>query len=387
MLRLDTFWGYEKDAPLLKLNRGYLQKNGDDLFPRVAKWPALAGVPEGSEKVVLVSVDKPDRIFVADAERTFRHDDNRAEFVKLLAHLSSSFGDYAQGLSYVASFLRLFLDDATVVPLLQHLNAQERFVPGYWKHEAIKFATDAYVFQDLITRFLPKVAEHLKKNGVDPSVYCQKWFVGLCVHVLPFEYLFPYFEGFLEGGYQYSFKWGLSLINQLQDQLLKTNDPSTLFGLLRLDSKFIAHDEEFNKLLDRVFEGVKAYDLSDIDFKSLREKIYDLHLRARVEAAHKLLNKKDDDSDDEIEDCQICKDDFPEVFCKECKLKICETCHNKPPAGSTHLRAHKVKPIEEEEEEEEEEEKESDEEKEEKEEKKADKDIGKVAESLEKLNV
>lgn len=52
----------------------------DVLFTRVGKWPALAGVPVGGE-VVLVAVDKPDRIFVADAERTFRHDDNRAEFV------------------------------------------------------------------------------------------------------------------------------------------------------------------------------------------------------------------------------------------------------------------------------------------------------------------
>jgi hypothetical protein len=164
MLRNDTFWGYEKEAPLLKLNRGYLQSQGDPLFARVGSWLSLAGVG-GADTVVLVDVTNPDRIFVADAERTFRHDVNRKRFVQLLAHLAGKFGDYAQGLSYVASFLSLTLPESEVVALITELNNNERYVPGYWKHEAVKFATDAYVFQELANKFVPKVS-------TKPHYYC-----------------------------------------------------------------------------------------------------------------------------------------------------------------------------------------------------------------------
>ena len=156
MLRNETFWGSEKEAPLLKLNRGYLQSQGDLLYPRVNSWLKQSGVTDYGT-VSLVEVANPDRIFVADAERTFRDDVNRARFVRLLAHLAKEFGDYAQGLSYVASFLSLTMPESEVVALITQLNNDEKYVPGYWKHEAIKFATDAYVFQELANKFVPKV--------------------------------------------------------------------------------------------------------------------------------------------------------------------------------------------------------------------------------------
>lgn len=90
---------------------------------------------------------------------------------------------------------------------------------------------------------------------MDPSSFCQKWFVGLCVHVLPFEYLFQYFEGFLEGGHKFLFQFGLSLIHQLQDKLLALhNNHSVTLGLLRLDPSFIPHDVKFDEMIKKVSE-------------------------------------------------------------------------------------------------------------------------------------
>eukprot|EP00960_Hanusia_phi_P001764 50549-Hanusia_phi.AAC.1 len=41
---------------------------------------------------------------------------------------------------------------------------------------------------------LQEVAEHLEKAGLVPEAYAQKWFVGLCVHTMPFEALLDLFE-------------------------------------------------------------------------------------------------------------------------------------------------------------------------------------------------
>lgn len=93
-----------------------------------------------------------------------------------------------------------------------------------------------------------------------------------------------------------------------------------------------------------MFAGTKDYNLDDIDFKELRAKTYEKYLKARIESAKKQQEAKD--SDDEIEDCpvsssppsssillyplldsvfdpvQLCNDDLPEVYCKECKIKV-----------------------------------------------------------------
>lgn len=37
-----------------------------------------------------------------------------------------------------------------------------------------------------------------------PETYCQKWFVGLCVHVLPFSALLDFFDAFFKGGKLYA---------------------------------------------------------------------------------------------------------------------------------------------------------------------------------------
>jgi len=387
MLRSDTFWGYEKEAPLLKLNRGYLQSERESLFSRVDSWVALAGL-SNSDNVVFVEVENPGlkRIIVADAERTFRHDDNRARFVKLLSHVAAKFGDYAQGMSYVASFLSLTIPEKEVVALLTEINNNEKYLPGYWKAEAVKFATDAYVFQELAIKFEPKVANHLRANGVDPSSYCQKWFVGLCVHVLPFKHLFRFFEGFLNGGYKFLMQFGLSLFHELEQQLLAVDkNHAVFFGLLRLDPAFIPHDDKFDILVNSIFEGTKNYNLDGTNFSQLRAETYDRYLRARMESATNHQAAKD--SDDEIEDCPLCNDDLPEVYCKECKIKICENCHNNPPAGSSHLRAHKVKPLDDSDEEEEESEDDGDDEEEKEKGGKKSDVVDNMTAGLEKLNV
>jgi hypothetical protein len=356
MLKADTFWEYEREAPLLNLNKGFLEQEGELLFDRVAAWPTLAGVDSSTiNGVSIPAVEKPDRIFIADAERTFRHKENQDKFVRLLAYLDSKFGDYAQGLGYVSSFLLLTIEEANAIALLSHLNSSKRYIPGYWKHEAVAFATDAYVFQELVGKFFPQVAAHLQKNTIDPATYCQKWFVGLCVHVLPFEVLFHFFEKFFAGGFEFLMKFGLSLIKHLETQLLAiNNNPASIFALLRLDPKVVSHDSEF--LMDMV-NGADEFDFSGIDFESLRSSVYQKYLQKRLASAKEA---KEATVDDEIEDCQICLDDFPEVYCKECDLKICENCHASPPSKSTHKPEHRVMPIDLEDEEDEKEEDEED---------------------------
>ena len=73
-------------------------------------------------------------------------------------------------------------------------------IRSFWHHEPIAFATDAYVFDHLLSRHLPDVHSRLASAALFPETYCQKWFVGLCVHVLPFSALLDFFDAFFKHG-------------------------------------------------------------------------------------------------------------------------------------------------------------------------------------------
>ncbi len=248
MLKLPNFWHDEEEATLLVRNQGFLERKGDEVYEIVKDWPQLVGILDEVKQPSWPNLDEVSeenqRIVLRDAERTFRGDAQRKTLQKVLTALIKDFDDYAQGMSYVTSFLLLTLDESVVASVITEMNANKKYIPGYWKHEAVGFATDAHVFDELLSTHYPNVQEHLKKHFVLPETYCQKWFVGLNVHILHFESLFEFFEGFLRHGFTYLFQFGLSLIAHIKDELLRTKDVTKIYELLRLDTKhpFVSDD-------------------------------------------------------------------------------------------------------------------------------------------------
>lgn len=225
MLRNENFWNEEKDAPLLTKNRGYLKPNdpNTEVLERVSKWPSIMGIQDENKEINLSEVNispEHERIVIKDAERTFFGSEDRKHLIQVLNYLCSEFKEYAQAASYVTSFLLLHLDVKTVISMLLKMNFDPKYVPGYWRSEAVALATDGYVFDSLLAKRFPEVHSHLAKNFIFPETYVQKWFSGLSIHVLPFEAIYPFFEDFLKNGYVSLFQFGLSLIDQHKEELL-----------------------------------------------------------------------------------------------------------------------------------------------------------------------
>eukprot|EP01114_Cavostelium_apophysatum_P017182 TRINITY_DN5041_c0_g1_i1.p1 TRINITY_DN5041_c0_g1~~TRINITY_DN5041_c0_g1_i1.p1 ORF type:complete len:368 (+),score=89.70 TRINITY_DN5041_c0_g1_i1:1302-2405(+) len=350
MLRNPDFWKHEGDAPLLTKNRGFINRDStDQLLERAAKWPSL--LPLDSAPAPKVPFEKysiegePDRVVIKDAERTFFGDEHRKHLIRVLSYLRSEFGDYAQGASYVTSFLMLFLDVDVVVKIMLLLNQNQRYLPGYWKAEAVAFATDAFVFERMLSDFNPAVQKHLVEKFVFPNTYVQKWFVGLGIHVLPFEALFDFFEEFFASGYPFLFRFGLSLVDKVQEPLLKAKEAAKIFSLLRLDDR--AEEDQSVAIV----RDAKNFDLSKYSFDTLRPQLFNEKLKAQLDAAAKAMEAKkeedDDDSEDEEEgeECGICTEMIPDFYCLTCKVLLCESCHED--SKKPHKKEHKVKPIDE----------------------------------------
>jgi hypothetical protein len=216
------------------------------ILEQTAKWPALCG----ADKVTSLPAVKPvagagtsESILWRDAERTFKTEPFREQMIKVLELVAD--GDYHQGMGYLTGFLLLLVPPGDVSKMLHRIGTDDKYTPGYWKGQPEAFVRDAQVYMELVKIRFPAVGAHLEKASLVPEAYAQKWFVGLCVHTMPFATLVKVFEAFLSEGYMFLFKLSLAIVEALQERIVATNtgEVNKLFELLRLDAKMFPDTE------------------------------------------------------------------------------------------------------------------------------------------------
>lgn len=217
---------------------------------RAALWPGyIPQLDDAVEHNQLSDMEKvwlsASRIAKADVVRLFSTRVMQSRLLQALTFLETRIGAYSQGMAFCTAFVLLFLPDAKAVAIILRLATDERYLKGcgaatararanahsriacasFWHHEPIAFATDAYVFDHLLSVHVPDVHAHLAAALLFPETYCQKcvpatvhyllpllahsqpllrrWFIGLCVHVLPFSALLDFYDAFLKEGRTY----------------------------------------------------------------------------------------------------------------------------------------------------------------------------------------
>lgn len=279
MIETVSFWKEESESPLLNRNAGFLNlESAHEIVHRVTRFPDIVWNHIGKEVHVELQHDCDDeatlRIFRLDAERTFNSSVHRTQMTEVLYTMWHEIGDYHQGLGFVVAFLLLFLPEQDVVNICSALH--RHYVPGYYKAASEAYVRDAKVYWKLLVKFFPHVAQNID-GVVPPEAFCSKWFIGLCVHVLPFKALILFFEAFLEGGVEFLFKFGLSLIKSCEADLMATNQPSIILAILRLDSEeykddyAIGVDPEKGSFYCEMVENAINFNLEDTNIEKLRK--------------------------------------------------------------------------------------------------------------------
>jgi hypothetical protein len=246
--------------------------------------------------------------------------------------LKCHFGDYAQSMSYVAATMLLGLPEEHVFAIMSVLNSDPAFIPGHWKHEASGFACDSYAAFDFIEKEMKDVIDHLKKNLIFPNMVFQKYFQGLSIHVFPFEAALQYIEEFLRHGIVFLWHFSICLFRWLKDALLSLDKIDRILAVLRLERDelerhgLLCSTEQFLSLIK---EATSMQLLGDIghwtfDLKKMREDVYTQHIKHLLEKPTKV---EDEEEEDESDDCQLCRENFPDFWCEDCVQFICEDCH------------------------------------------------------------
>eukprot|EP00310_Coccolithus_braarudii_P024694 CAMPEP_0183357662 /NCGR_PEP_ID=MMETSP0164_2-20130417/46963_1 /TAXON_ID=221442 /ORGANISM="Coccolithus pelagicus ssp braarudi, Strain PLY182g" /LENGTH=337 /DNA_ID=CAMNT_0025531339 /DNA_START=30 /DNA_END=1040 /DNA_ORIENTATION=- len=307
LLASADFWEKESGAPLLRRNAGFLLADeplSAELQERVARWPALCGADSSDGTVVPEGGCEDEaalRIFLRDAERTFSDGGHQTRMIDLLKRVWPENKDYHQGLGYTASLLMLLFDEDAAVSILLELTRNERFTPGYWKAAPDAYVRDAMVYTRLIEERHPQVHALLASACLVPEAYASKWFIGLCVHVLPFAALFDFVEAFLEEGYLFLFKFSIAIVAATSEHLLqyKSTDVNKILEVLRLDIGLYPDDYEGGAFFTRLVAEAKATKLEKEQVDTLRveegEKLAEKMRKTREREAQLAAEESDDE--------------------------------------------------------------------------------------------
>ena len=335
MLRRTNFLEEEKGSPLLLLDRGWLATQETDyLIGQVESWIATSGIEV--DPSFSVSTTAPvTRIVERDVERIFNCDSSRSVLTRVLAHVQEALADYGQGVGYAAGWLLLFLDEATTVQVLLALDRNEKYIPGYWRAEAVKFVVDAKVVGELVGNFFGPLLGILEEQGVFPQTFAQKWFVGLGIQVLHFEALFVFWEHFMAEGYRWLFRFALAMFTACAEPLSQAGNTQEMYQILRLDEA-IADDNLRAGIVEMAVQMELDGDFADT-IAQLREHIYTTDVKPamdkaaafRANAAAEDADGEDDDEyeyDGDFVECGVCENNAPDVYCNTCALPICGMC-------------------------------------------------------------
>jgi len=312
------FFAEESECTLLNLNQGYLQQHHTEFKRKADKWLQHLGITSAVGYVEPLKRKPVDRgrmmrkrpVLIRDAERMFITEHNRDIFIQTTDLMWTKLADYQQTEGYIAGMLLLAHDIDLVVKALTVLAVSPKYLPGYFKHEATALNIDAWVWYKLVKQKFPKIHDHLLKVGVQPDMYCQKYFGGLCIHLLPFSHLVRFLDGFFEHGFRFSFMFALSLINTLRVPILKQADHTSLMALLRLDPKMAPpvlaksgldlDDALFNKMLS----GVSSFEsfVKEHNYQDLREQTFKQHFEQRMIRATEIdmVAVLDEEDDEEV---------------------------------------------------------------------------------------
>ncbi|XP_065079556.1 growth hormone-regulated TBC protein 1-A [Ochlerotatus camptorhynchus] len=186
------------------------------------------------------------------------------------AHHNKAVG-YCQGLNYIAGLILIVTkNEESSFWLLKVL--VENIVPLYHTKKMDNLITDIDVLSELIRIRVPDVHKHIEDLGLPWPVIATKWLICLYAEVVPTETALRIWDCvFLEGN-KILLRVGISIVIGLRQEILATDDISTLIGLFRaLDKNPTLMD--CHRFMNSIFKVPGTLKRSQLD--RIRRELYE----------------------------------------------------------------------------------------------------------------
>ena len=211
----------EKQADLLKVNA------------RMEKWNYMV------ENILFKKLDsKPvkedlETVIIKDLDRTYpncqlfkdKYGNGQRKLYKVLANYSkyNTSTGYVQGMGFIAAVFLTYMDEESSFYMLHSLMKKYE-LEGFYLPGFPELKKTFYILLNLEKKFVPKIYELFKKEGMMPSMYASEWFICLFSRNLDFHTLVRIFDVFLLEGYKVIYRFALALLKSKENEFLKGKD-------------------------------------------------------------------------------------------------------------------------------------------------------------------
>jgi hypothetical protein len=129
-----------------------------------------------------------------------------------------------------------------------------------------------YIFKYYLRKKFKKIFEHLNNLEIPNQSWIAKWFQTLFVHSFPINDVIRIWDGIFSEGLKFIISFALSIVYNLENQILQTNDLIEVIDLFKmLNSSYYNIDKGFKFDIEKLIEDTKNFNISDDDFNKLKD--------------------------------------------------------------------------------------------------------------------
>ena len=182
-------------------------------------------------------------VIIKDLDRTFpkcyffkeKYGNGQRKLYKVLSYYSkyNTSTGYVQGMGFIVAVFLTYMDEESSFFMLDSL-MKKYGLEGFYMPGFPKLKGTFYILLNLMKKFVPKIYELFKNEGMMPSMYASEWFICLFSRNLQFEALVRIFDVFLLEGYKVIYRFALAFLKLNEEKFLEGKDGlSSIMGVFK----------------------------------------------------------------------------------------------------------------------------------------------------------
>ena len=242
-------------------------------------WQLFAGTDKLKEKNLFENLNKQELdkdiegVIIKDLDRTFpscqlfkeKYGMGQRKLYRVLSNYSkyNKVLGYVQGMGYLAAIFLLYMDEESAFYMLHSLVKNYGF-EGLYKEGFPDLKKKFYVLLNLEKKYIPKIYDIFKRDGVFISIYASQWLLCLFAKDLKPNILVRIFDVFLFEGFKVIYRFALAFL-KLKEKAFISNKKGIFYSMNTIKLLFDNID------LDELFKVAFSFSLSRSHIKKYEE--------------------------------------------------------------------------------------------------------------------
>ena len=242
-------------------------------------WQLFAGTDKLKEKNLFENLNKQELdkdiegVIIKDLDRTFpscqlfkeKYGMGQRKLYRVLSNYSkyNKVLGYVQGMGYLAAIFLLYMDEESSFYMLHSLVKNYGF-EGLYKEGFPDLKKKFYVLLNLEKKYIPKIYDIFKRDGVFISIYASQWLLCLFAKDLKPNILVRIFDVFLFEGFKVIYRFALAFL-KLKEKAFISNKKGIFYSMNTIKLLFDNID------IDELFKVAFSFSLSRSHIKKYEE--------------------------------------------------------------------------------------------------------------------